>query len=454
MKKRLNPPQVVAISFLVAIIIGTILLSLPLSTRGPERINFIDAIFTATSATCVTGLIVKDTPTFFSRFGQWVILILFQAGGLGIMTLSMLFAILLGRKLTIKENVTIRSALNHHKIEGLSALIKYILSFTLGLEFLGALLLFLKWNRGYGVPAGQAAWNSLFHSISAFCNAGFSLFSNSFMDYQGDLYITLVISIMIILGGIGFVVLLDIKNLKFWKRNKDFTINRFTLQTKIVLILSAALILIGTLAFLTLENNGILQGLSWKNKILASYFQSVTSRTAGFSTINIGGMGMVSQLLLIFLMFIGASPGSTGGGIKTATFGILLVTIWSMLKNRDRISVFKRTIPRHVVRKALVVFFMGLAWILIFTIALSIAEGRNIGNSANSFLPFLFEVTSAFGTVGLSTGMTPYLSALGKILIILTMYAGRIGPLTLALAIAIREEKIVYKYPEEKIMVG
>jgi trk system potassium uptake protein TrkH len=454
MKKRLNPPQVVAISFLVAIIIGTILLSLPLSNRGPEKIKFIDAIFTATSATCVTGLIVQDTSTFFSHFGQWVILILFQAGGLGIMTLSMLFAILLGRKLTIKENVTIQSALNHHKIEGVSALIKYILSFTLGLEFLGALLLFLKWNRGYGFSAGQAAWNSLFHSISAFCNAGFSLFSNSFMDYQGDLYITLVISIMIILGGIGFVVLLDIKNLKFWKRNKDFTVNRFTLQTKIVLILSATLILIATLAFLTLENNGILQGLSWKNKILASYFQSVTSRTAGFNTVNIGGLGMVSQLLLIFLMFIGASPGSTGGGIKTATFGILLVTIWSMLKNRDRISVFKRTIPRHVVRKALVVFFMALAWILIFTIALSITEGRNMENSANPFLSFLFEVTSAFGTVGLSTGMTPYLSTLGKILIILTMYAGRIGPLTLALAIAIREEKIVYKYPEERIMVG
>ena len=218
--------------------------------------------------------------------------------------------------------------------------------------------------------------------------------------------------------------------------------------------MSVALILIGTLAFLTLENNGILQGLSWKNKILASYFQSVTARTAGFNTINIGGLGMVSQLVLIFLMFIGASPGSTGGGIKTATFGILLVTIWSMLKNRDRISVFKKTIPRHVVRKALVIFFMALAWILIFTIALSIAEGRNIENSANSFLSFLFEVTSAFGTVGLSTGMTRYLSTLGKILIILTMYAGRIGPLTLALAIAIREEKIVYKYPEERIMVG
>jgi len=322
----------------------------------------------------------------------------------------MLFAILLGRKLTIKENVTIQSALDHHKIEGLSSLIKYILSFTLGLEFLGALLLFLKWNRGYGISAGQAAWNSVFHSISAFCNAGFSLFSNSFMDYQGDLYITLVISIMIILGGIGFVVLLDIKNLKFWKRNKDFTVNRFTLQSKIVLILSAALILIGTLAFLTLENNGILQGLSWKNKILASYFQSVTSRTAGFNTVNIGGLGVVSQLGLIFLMFIGASPGSTGGGIKTATFGILVITVWSMLKNRDRISVFKRTIPRHVVRKALVVFFMALAWILIFTIALSLTEGRNTQNAANPFLSFLFEVTSAFGTVGLSTGMTPHLS--------------------------------------------
>ena len=452
--KRLNPPQVVALSFLVAIIIGTILLSLPISSKGPEKIKFIDAVFTATSATCVTGLVVKDTATFFSPFAQWVILVLFQAGGLGIMTLSTLFAILLGRKLTIRENVTIQSALNHHKIEGLSALIKYILLLTLGLEFLGALLLFLKWSRGYGFSAGQAAWHSVFHSVSAFCNAGFSLFSNSFMDYRDNLYIVLVMSIMIILGGIGFIVLLDIKNLKFWKKNKNFTINRVTLQTKIVLILTVALILIGTVAFLILENNGSLQGFSPKGKVLASYFQSVTSRTAGFNTINIGGLGMVSQLLLIVLMFIGASPGSTGGGIKTATFGILLATIWSMLRNRDRVSAFKRTIPRQVIRKAMVVFFMGLVWVLIFTAALCVTEARNIGTSANPFLRSLFEVTSAFGTVGLSTGITPYLSTLGKILIILTMYAGRIGPLTLALAITIREEKIVYKYPEEKIMVG
>ncbi len=452
--KRLNPPQVVAISFLVAIIIGTILLSLPISSKGPEKIKFIDALFTATSATCVTGLTVKDTATFFSPFAQWVILALFQAGGLGIMTLSTLFAILLGRKLTIRENVTIQGALNHHKIEGLSALIKYILSLTLGLEFLGALLLFLKWSRGHGFSTGQAIWHSVFHSISAFCNAGFSLFSNSFMDYRDNLYIVLVMSIMIILGGIGFIVLLDIKNLKFWKKNKNFAINRVTLQTKIVLISTVALILIGTVAFLILENNESLRGFSSKGKILTSYFQSVTSRTAGFNTVNIGGLGMASQLLLIVLMFIGASPGSTGGGIKTATFGILLATIWSMLRNRDRVSAFKKTIPRQVVRKAMVVFFIGLAWVLIFTAALCVTEAKNIGTSANPFLRSLFEVTSAFGTVGLSTGITPYLSTLGKILIILTMYAGRIGPLTLALAITIREQKIVYKYPEEKIMVG
>ena len=451
---KLSPPQIVALGFLLTIVTGTILLSLPVSIQGPGRIDLIDAVFTATSATCVTGLIVKDTGNFFSPFGRGVILVLFQCGGLGIMTLSTLFAVLLGRKLTIRRNVIVQSALNRHKIEGLTTLVKYILCVTFGIELLGACLLFLKWVQCPGTTVKQAASWSVFHAISAFCNAGFSLFSSSFAGYRADGYVILVMSVMIILGGLGFVVLMDIRNLKFWRRDKVFIFKRLNLQSKIVLTLTVFLILIGIIFFLFSEGQNTLKGLSFKDKMLASYFQSVTSRTAGFSTINIGALRMGTLFFLIFLMFIGASPGSTGGGIKTVTFGVVLASVWAMIRNKEEVSLFKRTIPRYVVHKALVIFLMGLGWILLFSLALSIVEAETIGRSSKSFLPMLFEVTSAFGTVGLSTGLTPNLTIPGKILIILTMYAGRIGPLTLALAIALREKKIIYRYPKERIMVG
>ena len=452
--RRLNPPQIVALSFLLTIVIGTVLLSLPISVQGRENLSLIDAVFTATSATCVTGLIVKDTAGFFSPFGRLVILLLFQSGGLGIMTLSTLFAILLGRKLTIRRKVIVQNALDRHKIEGLTTLIKYILVVTFGIEILGAFLLFLKWVQAPGVSVNQAVWWSIFHSVSAFCNAGFSLFSNSFIGYKDNYYIIFVMSIMIILGGIGFVVLLDIKSLNFWRKNRFFILKRLNLQAKIVLTLTVFLILLGMAFFLFSENQNVLQDLSWKNKIFTSYFQSVTSRTAGFNTIDIGALRIGTLFFLIFLMFIGASPGSTGGGIKTATFGVVLAGLWAMVKNKKEVSLFKKTIPQYVIRKALVVFLMGLGWIVLVTLILSVVEGENAGRSSDSFLPILFEVTSAFGTVGLSTGITADLTTLGKVLIILTMYAGRIGPLTLALAIALREEKLIYRYPEEKIMVG
>ncbi|MEA3328594.1 MAG: TrkH family potassium uptake protein [Candidatus Omnitrophota bacterium] len=451
---KLSPPQIVALSFLLVIIIGTVLLSLPISIQGRETIDIIDAIFTATSATCVTGLIVKDTGSFFSPFGRAIILLLFQCGGLGIMTLSTLFAVLLGRKLTIRRNVIVQSALGRHKIEGLTTLVKYILCFTFGIELLGAGLLFLRWIQGPGVSIKQAAWWSVFHAVSAFCNAGFSLFSDSFAGYRGDWYVILVMSIMIILGGLGFVVLMDTRKLKFWRRNKAFIFKTLNLQSKVVLTLTVFLILIGIIFFLFSEGQNTLKGLSFKDKILVSSFQSVTSRTAGFNTINIGALRMGTLFFLMFLMFIGASPGSTGGGIKTATFGVVAAGLWAMIKNKKEVSIFKRTIPKDVVRKALVVFLMALGWILLFSLALSVVEGENVGRSSNSFLPMLFEVTSAFGTVGLSTGLSSNLTSLGKVLIILTMYAGRIGPLTLALAIALREEKVIYRYPEERIMVG
>lgn len=451
--RRLSPPQVVVFSFLVAICVGTTLLSLPIATADHQRLGLIDALFTATSATCVTGLIVKDTGSFFSAFGRVVILVLFQAGGLGIMTLSTLFAILLGRKLTIKENVVIRSTMDQQKIEGLTTLIKYILLVTFGIEFIGALLLFLRWSNSPGISAGQAVYRSIFHSISGFCNAGFSLFSTSFMGYRGDLYINLVMTTLILLGGIGFIVLLDIPKLKFWRKDRAVIFARLSLQTKLVLVLTVCLVVAGGIFLMVSENANALKGMPLKEKALASYFQAITSRTAGFNTLNIGSLTVPSLLFLIVLMFIGASPGSTGGGVKTATFGIAVATCVAMSKNKDRVTLFKRTIPRHVVRRALLVCVMGLAWVLCFTLLLAIAE-RAKSDQPQFFLRVLFEVTSAFGTVGLSAGITPTLTSFGKLLIALTMFAGRIGPLTLALAVALREERLIYRYPEERIMVG
>ncbi len=450
--KKLKPPQIVALSFLAAIIAGTVLLSLPFSTTSGDKVSLIDRLFTATSATCVTGLVVKDTSSW-APFGRIVILGLFQAGGLGIMTFSTLFAILLGRKLSIRDGVMIQGALNQPSAQGIKKLLLYIVCITFGIEAIGAGLLYSRWMHIGQWDSFTTFCNAVFHSISAFCNAGFSLFQKSFTGFQSDVFINLIMISLIFVGGIGFIVLLDISKLKFWRHDRRLIFSKITLQTKIALSVSIALILIGTLVIFLLENENVLQGLSLKEKILGSAFQAVTPRTAGFNTLPIERFAAPTLVFIIFLMFIGASPGSTGGGIKTCTFGILFATIVSMLRNRDRIWAFKKTIPRDVVRKALVVFVLAFTWIFLFSLILSITERATLGEDCY-FLKILFEVTSAFGTVGLSTGITPILSNLGKLLMILTMFVGRIGPLTLAMAIAMHEGKTLYNYPEEKIMVG
>ncbi|MDP8229557.1 MAG: potassium transporter TrkG [Candidatus Gorgyraea atricola] len=451
--RKLKPPQVVIFSFLIAILIGAVLLSLPQSSSDGESIGAVDAFFTATSATCVTGLIVKDTGTDFSDFGRSVILFLIQIGGLGIMTLSTFFAILLGRKLTLRENVVVKGALDHHSVLGLKTLILYILGITFCLEAIGAALLYNRFGDIYA---------SIFHAISAFCNAGFSLNAASFALYRQDAYVNLVMIALIILGGIGFIVLIDIPKIFRWAFRKLFLgskegvkhlFAKLSLQTKMAVSVSAALLLLGAAVFFLLENHQVLDGLGLKDKILTSFFQSTTSRTAGFNTVSIADLASPTLFFIIILMFIGASPGSTGGGIKTCTFGVLLAGAWSMIKNRNNIQGFKRTIPRPIFRKAVMIAGLAVTWIVGFTMLLSFVER---GNEAmpNYFLQILFEVTSAFGTVGLSTGITPILSPAGKFLIMITMFVGRIGPLTLALAVAMKEQQIIYKYPEEKVMVG
>ena len=454
MKKiRLNPPQVIVLSFLLVIILGSILLSLPISASNNTGPGLIDSIFTATSATCVTGLVVKDTGSFFSPFGRLVILCLIQAGGLGIMTFSTMFAILLGRKLSISQNITVQNALGHTHIEGLKRLILYIVIFTFSVEAIGIILLYFRWKSTMGWGALATLEKSIFHAISAFCNAGFSLFSTSVMGFRSDWVIITVFSFLIIVGGMGFVVFLDIPKLKFWRKDRKLIFSRISLQTKIVLIVTLSLIILGALGVWLFESGYSLEGLTLKEKLSSCIFTSITPRTAGFNILSTGALRPVTLFMLIMLMFIGASPGSTGGGIKTVTFGIIIAGFCSMFYNKDRISLFGRTIPRETYRRAAVILFLGFFVVIGSTFLLSATESAN-AQSSHYFLSMLFESTSAFGTVGLSTGITPHLSGLGKIIVILTMFVGRVGPLTLALAIAMRTEKISYRYPEEKLMVG
>jgi len=451
--KALKPAHIIILSFLSAITVGTILLSMPGVTASGQAMGLVDTLFTATSATCVTGLIVQDTATYFSPFGKIVILMLIQIGGLGIMTLSTTFAVLLGRKLTLRENVVIQSALDHHKVEGLPRLIKYILLITFGTEFIGAALLYTRWSMlGRWEPA-ERLFNAVFHAVSAFCNAGFSLFSTSFTQFRGDAYLNVIMMGLIFIGGIGFIVLLDIRKLIFaGLKTKNPAARKLSLQSKIVLSVSVALILLGACVILLLENNGALTGMTVKEKALGSLFHAITPRTAGFHTLAVDQFRVPTLFFVIFLMFIGASPGSTGGGIKTATIGVIIGAIWAMVHNRDNITLFKRTIPRSVFHRAFTIVILSVLWIFGVAMLLSITEKASY--SGNVFIRILFETTSAFSTVGLSTGITPALSAFGKLLITITMFAGRVGPFTLALAVAMQKEAAVYKYPEERVMVG
>ena len=445
---RLTPPQLLIASFLCVIIIGTVALSLPIATQDEGRLSLIDSLFTATSATCVTGLIVKDTGSQFSRFGRWVIFALFQAGGLGIMTFSTLFAVMLGRRIGFHESDIIRSTLDHQNILGLKKLILSIVGITITAEAAGALFLFLRWRAITDWGILETIENSIFHAVSGFCNAGFSLFRDSLIRFQADPYINLTMILLIFLGGIGFIVIVDVIGL-FYKKSEP---RRISLQSKIALTVSFALIIIGAILILVFEKDNLMQAMSWPQRLWSSVFQAVTARTAGFNTLPTSQLSTPSLLSLVFMMFIGASPGSTGGGIKTCTFAVLIAVVISMMQNTKRIRLFDRSVPKQVMREAIVVFFLALSWIFIFTMILTYLSGG--GAQGRAFIRSLFEVTSAFGTVGLSAGITSGLSNLSKLCITLTMFAGRLGPLTLALAVAFRERTDKYIFPEENIMVG
>ncbi len=437
-RARLNPAQILALSFLVAITIGTILLSLPLATAQGQRLPLIDALFTATSATCVTGLKVVDTGSYFSLFGQLVILVLIQFGGLGIMTMATLFGLMIGRRLGLRERMVVQEALKHSTLGGIRVLLRYVIILTLSIEGLGALFLYLRW-RGAGIA--HPGYCAIFHAISGFCNAGFSLFKDSLVGYRSDPAINITMLLLIILGGLGFIVLTDLRR---YRPGREETLS---LHTKVVLTTTFFLIVLSIPLIFLLERNNTLSTLPQGGKILGAAFQSITPRTAGFNTLEIGSMREGSLFLLMLLMFIGASPGSTGGGIKTSTFGVFLVTILAFFRGKKEITFFKRTISHKVTREILTVITLALGLVILATFLLLITEGKE-------FIKVLFEVFSAFGTVGLSTGITDMLSKLGRIIITVTMFAGRIGPLTIAVAMGQREYAPLYKYPEERVMIG
>lgn len=445
-RKPLSPPQLLALHLAGLIAAGTLVLSLPVAAAPGRHVSVLDALFTSTSAVCVTGLIVVDTPKDFSLVGQIVILLLIQAGGLGYMTISTLVAVALGRRVTLQERLTLQEALNLYTREGLLRFAASVFRFTLVLELGGAAILTARWAPELGL--GRASYAGLFHAVSAFNNAGFALFSDNLMSFRGDLTVNLVVTTLIICGGLGFLVLSELARLR---RRAALSVH-----TKFVLTMSAILIAAGTLAIFALErqNPQSLGPLGTGEALLASYFQSVTPRTAGYNTLDIGALTAPTLFLIILLMFIGASPGGTGGGIKTTTFGITMAALWSTVRGRNEPVVFRRRLAPDLVAKA---FFISL----IAFLAVNLISWLVLFAERKDFLSTVFETMSAFGTVGLSmapagtsVSFSGSFTAAGKLLEVGMMYLGRVGPLTLAVALAGGAARVRLRYPEAKVLIG
>ncbi|HCO94804.1 MAG TPA: hypothetical protein DIU00_12775 [Phycisphaerales bacterium] len=455
-----SPTRTLIASFLVLIFSGAGLLMLPAaSADGKESLSFVDALFTATSGTCVTGLIVKDTGTDFSMMGQVVILALIQLGGLGIVVFGAVFALLLGQAFSLRESVAMQDLLSARTVSRIGNMIGFVFFSTILIEAVGAVSLLGMWTGGV-----QNKWfYSIFHAISAFCNAGFSLFSNSFVDYNRSWQACAVICPLIILGGLGFSVLYDLVNIavdrikRFFKKwfNKQYRFSmeapkRMRLQTKIVLSVSASLIVLGVLAILLFERYASGPGNPTENTITGALFQSITARTAGFNTVDISAMSPSSRFVLILLMFVGGSPGSTAGGIKTVTLAVIIMAAIAALRKRHEVEMFRRSIRVVVVGRAVMVTLLFAAVLFGGTLLLSITENSN----GFTMSDIMFEAASALGTVGLTTGITSLLTTAGKLIIIAMMLIGRLGPLTLLAALTFNLKPARYNYPQEAVIVG
>lgn len=450
---KLDPTQVLVLGFLGLILVGSLLLSLPVASSDGNGAPYLDSLFTSTSAVCVTGLVVRDTATEWSSFGHVVIITLIQIGGLGFMTMATVILMVMGRKIRLRDRLIIQEALNEFSLKGLVALIKKIIILTFTIEILGAAILSTRFIPEFGFWQGLAY--SFFHSISAFCNAGFDLMGSvygpfsSFTAFTSDVVVNITLIALIVIGGLGFTVLLDIG------REKRFA--KLSLHSKVVLFMTGVLLILGFVFFLLIEYNNpaTLGELDFGSKLLASFFQSVTTRTAGFNTISQGDLSAPGKLMTIILMFIGASPAGTGGGIKTTTFAVIILMIVTVTRGNKDITLYDRKVSRATAYKALAIFMIAFAIVIFFAMVLSIAEQGNTSGLA-SFDNILYEATSAFATVGLSAGITPSISPISRIFMIITMFIGRVGPMTMALAFTnrARNSNIKYSFPEGKIMVG
>ncbi|MFC4321961.1 TrkH family potassium uptake protein [Litchfieldia salsa] len=439
---RINPAQTLSLGFLILILVGTLLLMLPFATQDRHHLSFIDALFQATSAVCVTGLVVVDTHTTFTMFGQIVLMVLIQIGGLGFMTVGILVALFLGKNIGLQSRLMIQESLNQLSMEGMVKLVKFVIGFTFFIEGIGAVILAFRFAQDFAIP--KAIYYGIFHSISAFNNAGFDIMGDfrSMTSYVGDFTVIMVLTSLLIIGGIGYTVVLDIVRKK--------SIKKLSLHTKIVLIMTVLLNVVGTVLIFTLEYNnpGTLGPLGLKDKLLGAYFHGVVPRTAGFNSLNMGELTLSSQFVTMVLMFIGGGSGGTAGGIKVTTVAIIFLAIWALIRGKEDVNTMGRRLPKDIIYRAfaITVYSTAVVFITLFILTITEAAPLNV---------ILFEVISAFGTVGMSLGLTPDLSPVGKIVITILMFIGRVGPLTIAFALARASKKQPpYRYVEEKVMIG
>lgn len=442
---RLTPARIIFFGFVILILLGTLLLSLPISSSSGNSTRFTDALFTATSSVCVTGLVVVDTNTYWSLFGKCVILLLIQIGALGIMSVVTLFSVITGKNLGLTHRMTLKESISNYSLQNIVTMFKNIVRVTLIIESAGAVIISIKLIPIYGVSEGIL--KSIFHSVSSFCNAGFDVFGTdtnrfpSLTGFVGSPTMLLTTSALIIIGGLGFIVWEDL-----WKNRK---FSKLTLHTKIVLIMTGMLLAVGFISYLFFESEQTMKGLSFPEKLANAFFQSVSARTAGFNTFSFEEMNTVTCVITIVLMLIGAAPGSTAGGIKVTTLFVLIAITVSYLKGRTEVHAFKKRISTDIINKAVTIFLLSLTLVMLATIVL-------LANNEGSLKQTLFEAVSAYGTVGMSTGITPNLSDISRITLIVTMLLGRVGVLTAFTTFTsmMGKENITYRYPEGKITVG
>ncbi len=439
---RRHPTQLVVAAFALGIFAGAGLLTLPFATESGESAPFLTAVFTSTSSICVTGLVVVDTPTYWSTFGEVVIMLLVQVGGFGIMTLASLLVFLLAGRLGLRGRLLAQAEVAAPLLADVRRLVFAVVKLSLFFEAIGATILAVRWWTAYDYSLGRSIYLGVFHSITAFNNAGFALWTDNLTSFASDGWICVTIALLIIAGGLGFPVWLELSRL--WRRP-----HRWSLHTKLTLLVTAVLIVGGTGAVLAFEwgNPGTLGPFGVGGKLLAGFFQGVTPRTAGFNTVDYGEMELETLFVTDFLMFVGAGSASTGGGIKVTTLALLALMVWAEVRGDPHVTAFSRRLPAHAQRQAFAIATIALGAVVISTLALMAHTELTLSQT-------LFEALSAFGTVGLSTGITADFGAFGQWILIALMYLGRVGPHTLGVALVLRERQRLYRFPEERPIIG